>query len=170
MTHMPLSRRGAGIAVTLACLLASPVAAQQEPAPAEAPTATTTEAAEATGPTTETATAPVAETAPAPDAAPAITATPAPPSSTAPKTMDLNPGFMARRNVWDWLFALILLAGTGFAWVQYGSAMDGYEKGILLLTTPSLIAMGWFWRPLQKFMLTVDRSSSSLSKIREVHT
>ncbi|MDB6181243.1 tonB-system energizer ExbB [Paracoccus fistulariae] len=76
MTHMPLSRRGAGIAVTLACLLASPVAAQQEPAPAEAPTAT--EAAEATGPTTETGTAPVAETAPAPDAAPAITAAPAP--------------------------------------------------------------------------------------------
>ncbi|MCZ2107413.1 MAG: cytochrome c biogenesis protein, partial [Burkholderiales bacterium] len=84
-----------------------------------------------------------------------ITATPTPPSSTAPKTMDLNPGFMARRNVWDWLFALILLAGTGFAWVQYDSAMDGYEKGILLLTTPSLIAMGWFWRPLQKLMLTV---------------
>ena len=39
--------------------------------------------------------------------------------------------------------------------MQYDSAMDGYEKGVLLLTTPSLIAAGLVWRPLQKLMLTV---------------
>ncbi|MBC9246478.1 tonB-system energizer ExbB [Paracoccus sp. 11-3] len=33
MSHMPLSRLGAGIAVTLACLVASPVAAQQQTSP-----------------------------------------------------------------------------------------------------------------------------------------
>ena len=30
--------------------------------------------------------------------------------------------------------------------------MDGYEKGILIATVPSLIFLGWLWRPLQKLM------------------
>lgn len=75
--------------------------------------------------------------------------------SSPPATVSLNPGFWARRNALDWLFALVLLAGTAFAWHKYGYAMDEYETGILLLTTPGLIALGWFWRPMQKLMLAV---------------
>jgi cytochrome c-type biogenesis protein CcsB len=39
----------------------------------------------------------------------------------------------------------------GFA--QFGAAMDVYEKGILAVAMPSLIALGWFWKPLRLLML-----------------
>ncbi len=76
-------------------------------------------------------------------------------TATAPATVRLNPSFWAQRNALDWLFALALLVGTAFAWHQYGYAMDEYEKGILLLTAPCLLGLGWFWRPMQKLMLAV---------------
>lgn len=64
MSHMPLSRLGAGIAVTLACLLTSPVMAQQQ-----------------TPPSTPEATAPAAQT---PNETPAQQAPAATPATDAP--------------------------------------------------------------------------------------
>lgn len=68
--------------------------------------------------------------------------------NTATTTLTLNPGFLARRNWFDWLFAALVLVGTAFAFSRYNAAMDGYEKIILLCTAPSAIWLGWFWRPL----------------------
>ena len=41
----------------------------------------------------------------------------------------LHEGYFVRRNVLDWLFAALVLAGGVFAFVRYQSAMDGYEQG-----------------------------------------
>ena len=71
----------------------------------------------------------------------------------------LNKGYFARRNLLDWLFAALVLAGGLFAFVRYQMHMDVYEKGILLGTIPSAIAMGWFWRPLRALMLAVTLAS-----------
>ncbi len=71
----------------------------------------------------------------------------------------LHEGYFVRRNVLDWLFAALVLAGGVFAFVRYQSAMDGYEQGILLGTIPATIAMGWFWRPLCALMLVVTLAS-----------
>ena len=71
----------------------------------------------------------------------------------------LNKGYFARRNLLDWLFAALVLAGGLFAFVRYQVHMDVYEKGILLGTIPSAIAMGWFWRPLRALMLVVTLAS-----------
>ncbi len=71
----------------------------------------------------------------------------------------LHEGYFVRRNVLDWLFAALVLAGGVFAFVRYQSAMDGYEQGILLGTIPAAIAMGWFWRPLRVLMLVVTLAS-----------
>jgi cytochrome c-type biogenesis protein CcsB len=71
----------------------------------------------------------------------------------------LNKGYFARRNLLDWLFAALVLAGGLFAFVRYQMHMDVYEKGILLGTIPSAIAMGWFWRPLRALMLGVTLAS-----------
>ena len=71
----------------------------------------------------------------------------------------LYEGYFVRRNVLDWLFAALVLAGGVFAFVRYQSAMDGYEQGILLGTIPAAIAMGWFWRPLRALMLVVTLAS-----------
>jgi cytochrome c-type biogenesis protein CcsB len=84
--------------------------------------------------------------------------------NTATQTIDLKrgqhgqalqPGYFARRDLWDWLFAALVLAGAAWAFMRYGGAMDVYEKGILAGTVPSLIWLGWFWRPLRTLMVVV---------------
>ena len=67
----------------------------------------------------------------------------------------LNVGYFARRNAFDWVFAVAVVCGGLFAFTQYSAAMDVYEKGILLATIPSAIMLGWFWRPLAVLMLVV---------------
>lgn len=73
----------------------------------------------------------------------------------APVTITLSEGYFSRRNWFDWLFALLVVAGGVFAFLQYNHAMDGYEKGILIGTVPVLIWLGWFWRPAAVLMLVV---------------
>ncbi|MGL4807974.1 MAG: cytochrome c biogenesis protein, partial [Giesbergeria sp.] len=70
-------------------------------------------------------------------------------------TITLNEGYWSRRNWFDWLFAALVVAGGLFALQRYGSFMDGYEKGILLGAVPTLVWLGWFWRPLRTLMLAV---------------
>lgn len=67
----------------------------------------------------------------------------------------LSPSYFAIRNVWDWLFAALVIAGAGTAFSLYGASMDGYEKGILLGAVPAVIWLGWFWRPLRALMVGV---------------
>ncbi|QNN58013.1 c-type cytochrome biogenesis protein CcsB [Diaphorobacter ruginosibacter] len=76
-------------------------------------------------------------------------------ATTTTTTMTLNEGFFARRNWFDWVFALLVAAGGIFALQRYGHAMDVYEKGILIGTIPCAIWLGWFWRPLATLMLVV---------------
>ncbi len=67
----------------------------------------------------------------------------------------LQPGYLARRDVWDWLFAALVLGGAAWALTQYGTAMNIYEKWILAGCVPSLIWLGWFWRPLRTLSVVV---------------
>ncbi len=70
-------------------------------------------------------------------------------------TVTLNEGFLARRNGLDWVFAVLAIAGGLFALSRYGAYMDIYEKAILLGAIPSVIWLGWFWRPLRALMAGV---------------
>ena len=71
-------------------------------------------------------------------------------------TLDLNQGYFARRNLLDWVFAALVLAGGLYAFARYNAFMDVYEKGILLAAMPAAIAMGWFWRPLRVLMVVAS--------------
>jgi cytochrome c-type biogenesis protein CcsB len=73
--------------------------------------------------------------------------------NTATTTLTLHEGYFSRRTWFDWLFAAILTAGGLFAFSQYASYMDVYEKAILIGTVPAAIWIGWFWRPLRVLML-----------------
>ena len=75
--------------------------------------------------------------------------------NTATTTLTLDEGFFARRNPVDWIFALLVAAGGGYAFARYAQHMDVYEKGILLASVPAAIWLGWFWRPLRALMLAV---------------
>ncbi|WP_420805945.1 c-type cytochrome biogenesis protein CcsB [Rhodoferax saidenbachensis] len=77
------------------------------------------------------------------------------------QSLTLNEGYFAKRDWLDWLFAVIVVAGGITAFSLYHGAMDGYEKGILLGSIPSAIALGWFWRPLRVLMLAVAGLSLS---------
>jgi cytochrome c-type biogenesis protein CcsB len=65
----------------------------------------------------------------------------------------LMPPAEPRRPITDWLFAALLLGLGVWGFSAYGTAMDVYEKGILAAAIPSLIALGWFWRPLRVLMV-----------------
>jgi cytochrome c-type biogenesis protein CcsB len=75
--------------------------------------------------------------------------------NTATTTLTLNEGYFAKRNLYDWLFALLMAGGGLYAFANYQHAMDVYEKAILLLSIPSVIMLGWFWRPLRTLMIVV---------------
>ncbi|MDZ5457791.1 c-type cytochrome biogenesis protein CcsB [Azohydromonas lata] len=62
---------------------------------------------------------------------------------------------LSGRSPYDWLFALLAVAGAVFAFSRYGEAMDVYEKGILVGSVPAVIWLGWFWGPLRTLMLGV---------------
>ncbi|MBI5927505.1 MAG: c-type cytochrome biogenesis protein CcsB [Aquabacterium sp.] len=60
---------------------------------------------------------------------------------------------MVQRPWTDWLFALAIVVTGVWGFTSFGDAMDVYEKGILAVAIPSLIGLGWFWRPLRALML-----------------
>jgi hypothetical protein len=57
------------------------------------------------------------------------------------------------RSWQDWLYALALLFGVGYAQQRYSAYMDGYEQIILLLAAPTCIALGWSWGALQRLFV-----------------
>lgn len=60
---------------------------------------------------------------------------------------------LRRLSSGDALFALALIGGALFALRQYGGFMDIYDKAILLLTVPALVAVGAAWKPFRLFLV-----------------
>jgi cytochrome c-type biogenesis protein CcsB len=80
--------------------------------------------------------------------------------NTATQTVTLGrPNLLAQRSPFDWAFALLLVAGAGYAFTRYGTSMDGYERGILVGAVPALIGLGWFWGRLRVLMLVVGAAT-----------
>ncbi|PTD96109.1 c-type cytochrome biogenesis protein CcsB [Pseudothauera lacus] len=63
--------------------------------------------------------------------------------------------WLQRRDLYDWLYALALVAGAGIALVHYHSFMDVYDDIVLIIHVPVLIAMGWYWKPFRVFLAAV---------------
>jgi cytochrome c-type biogenesis protein CcsB len=68
-------------------------------------------------------------------------------------------GPFARRSVYDWLYALLLVAGAGFCFSRYAGSMDEYEKAILVAAVPVFVALGWFWGSMRTLILGVGALS-----------
>lgn len=56
-------------------------------------------------------------------------------------------------TVMDYLFALAWVAGAVFAEFRFAAYMDSYEQGILWLSLPVMIVLGWSWTPLRQLMI-----------------
>ena len=74
-------------------------------------------------------------------------------------TLTLHESWFSRRNLFDWVFAALVLAGGLFAFARYAGSMDSYEKPILAAAMISVIAIGWFWRPLRVLAIVVAVAS-----------
>lgn len=61
-----------------------------------------------------------------------------------------NPEPIFKRLSWrDWLYAILLMLGAGFAFQQYGSYMDAYEIGFLFGAAVVFSGLGWHWKPVR---------------------
>ena len=65
------------------------------------------------------------------------------------KSQAQNTSFLARLNVRDVVFAVLTVALFAYGAMKNLGLMDIYEKVILLFSVLSIIALAWFWRPLQ---------------------
>ena len=72
--------------------------------------------------------------------------------NTATQTLTLGrPKSIARRSPLDWLFALLILGGAGYAFSRYGASMDYYEKAILAGAVAALLAINLYNQHLDAF-------------------
>ena len=74
-------------------------------------------------------------------------------------TLTLHESWLSRRNLFDWVFAALVLAGGAFAFMRHAGSMDNYEKPILVAALVSVIGICWFWRPLRVLTLVVAAAS-----------
>ncbi|AOK22170.1 cytochrome C biogenesis protein [Burkholderia ubonensis] len=63
--------------------------------------------------------------------------------------------FLLRLSPLDWLFALALVLGAGYAFVHYNAHMDYYDKAVLVGTVPALVTLGWRWKPARLLMASI---------------
>ncbi|MGS0895787.1 c-type cytochrome biogenesis protein CcsB [Burkholderia stagnalis] len=63
--------------------------------------------------------------------------------------------FLARLSLVDWLFALALVAGAGYALAHYNAHMDYYDKAVLIGAVPALVVLGWRWKPARLMMASI---------------
>lgn len=64
-------------------------------------------------------------------------------------------GFFKRLSVLDWLYAVVLVMASLYTLSRYGTYMDVYEKGILLLAAPTFAWLGWHWKPMRALMVVL---------------
>ncbi|MBL8507222.1 MAG: c-type cytochrome biogenesis protein CcsB [Chitinimonas sp.] len=62
-----------------------------------------------------------------------------------------NAPFWRGLKLSDHLYALFILAVAGVVFQRYHAAMDVYEHAILAGSALSLVALGWFWKPVRLF-------------------
>jgi cytochrome c-type biogenesis protein CcsB len=66
-----------------------------------------------------------------------------------------KPPFWKTLGGFDWLWAVLVMAGSGYAYSRYQALMDSYEVGILFGTGLALTGLGWHWKPVRVLGLAV---------------
>jgi cytochrome c-type biogenesis protein CcsB len=66
-----------------------------------------------------------------------------------------KPSLFKRLSLFDWLWALTVVAGGILAYSLYSSLMDSFEVGILLGATTGMVLFGWVWKPMRALSLVV---------------
>jgi cytochrome c-type biogenesis protein CcsB len=72
---------------------------------------------------------------------------------------------LGRLGTHDWLFALAMVAGAGFALSRYHEYMNYYDKLVLVCTVPVFVALGWRWKPVRLLLASIAVLSLSAIQI-----
>jgi cytochrome c-type biogenesis protein CcsB len=75
--------------------------------------------------------------------------------------------FLRRLGAFDWLFALAVAGGAGFALTRYHAFMNYYDKLVLVCAVPALVVLGWRWKPVR--LLAVGIAALALLSIQIYH-
>lgn len=78
--------------------------------------------------------------------------------STPQQTIDSlieRPSLFQQLRLSDWLWAALVIAASVWVFFQYGNVMDEYEIGILALTAPAWVALGWYWKAFRPYGIAV---------------
>src|SRR5260370_1168215 len=84
-----------------------------------------------------------------------------------PNLFDERP-FLKRLGVTDWLFALAMVAGAGFALYRYSPFMNYYDKLVLCCAVPTFVVLGWRWKPVRLLIACI--ALLSLSSLQLYHS
>ena len=63
--------------------------------------------------------------------------------------------FLKRVSWTDWLFAVALALGAGYAYGQYVDHLSYYERAVLIGAVPTFAWLGWFWKPVKPLMVGI---------------
>jgi cytochrome c-type biogenesis protein CcsB len=58
-------------------------------------------------------------------------------------------------SISDWVWAILVIGGSFYAWQVFGRLMDNYEIGILIGSAIGLIALGRFWQSIKPLTYSV---------------
>ncbi|WP_423198437.1 c-type cytochrome biogenesis protein CcsB [Cupriavidus sp. H19C3] len=67
----------------------------------------------------------------------------------------LEPSFLRRLSWVDWVYAVLLVIGAGFALSRYGQWMNIYDKAVLIGAVPTFALLGWHWKAVRPLMATL---------------
>src|ERR1700710_2491277 len=76
--------------------------------------------------------------------------------------------FLKRLGPVDWLFALAMVAGAGFALFRYHPYMNYYDKLVLCCAVPVFVVLGWRWKPVRLLIACI--AVLSLSSLQLYHS
>lgn len=71
------------------------------------------------------------------------------------QNLPLPQSWLRRLSLMDWLYALALVLGAGYAFKLYSGYMDGYEKAILAGTALALAGLGWHWKAVRVLIAVI---------------
>lgn len=66
-----------------------------------------------------------------------------------------RPSLLKRLGLYDWIWALLVVAAAIWTYSAYSALMDSFEVGILFFSTIGLVIFGWSWKPMRTLSLVV---------------
>ncbi|MES2563716.1 MAG: c-type cytochrome biogenesis protein CcsB, partial [Pseudomonadota bacterium] len=70
-------------------------------------------------------------------------------------SLSLPQPLIKRLSLADWIYAVLVAAGVGFALTRFGAWMDVYEQGILIGAGAAVIGLGWHWKGMRVLLAVI---------------